>query len=177
MLRLALGVLSLVAFALAVSLAHSWVKQSGDEPVRLTLSGTGEGADAPPPALVEAAETLGLEITVEQAAALYESGASFLDARLPAEFEAGHVEGAFFLTAEMVGTSTPEVLEFLSRADPVVIYCGGGDCESSHNLAIMLEPLGFARLHIMVDGYPAWAGAGLPTGLGSDPIGEPAPGR
>lgn len=115
-----------------------------------------------------ASPALGLEITLDQASELFANGTPFIDARLEAEYEAGHVEGAFWLPAsEFMGGSSPRALDYLDPAAPLVVYCGGGDCDASHNVVVLLQRLGFTRCHVMTEGYPAWVAAGKPTGMGN----------
>lgn len=123
----------------------------------------GQSAQPPPPPT----QTLGLEITLDQAWTLYEEGVPFVDARHREEYEAGHVQNAFLVQAEdFLAGKRPVALDFLDPGARVVIYCGGGDCDASKNLAILLQQAGFKSCHIMHDGYPAWAAAGRPTASG-----------
>ena len=43
---------------------------------------------------------------------------------------------------------------------PVMIYCQGGTCTDSIAVGQKLRELGFQRLHVFEDGYPAWVEAG-----------------
>lgn len=119
----------------------------------------GTGNSTPPPAASAQPQqvTLGLEITVDQAFALFQMGTPFLDARHDNEFNAGHVLNAIRMTSDEFLPRAGEVMRFMPG--PVVIYCTGGDCDASHNLAKALQQAGFTKLHIMKDGYPAWAAA------------------
>lgn len=106
-------------------------------------------------------ETLGRDITIAQAKMLADSGAIFIDARLRDEFVAGHVAGAYLLPADMFRAPTPPAaLQFIDRSATLIIYCGGGACDASHNTAFALMQAGYTKLHIMTDGYPAWQAAG-----------------
>lgn len=109
-----------------------------------------------------ATPTLGVRITLAQARSLYDAGtADFIDAREPFEFAPGHIPGAYNLTqADFMGGKTPEALEFLDPARRVVIYCGGGECHASENVAILLQQAGFTTIHIMEAGFPMWVEAG-----------------
>lgn len=109
-----------------------------------------------------AAAPLEVRITLAQAKALYDSlAADFIDAREPFEFNPGHIPGAYNLTqSHFAGSKTPEALEILDPTRPVVIYCGGGECHASENVAILLQQAGFTSIHIMIDGFPAWVAAG-----------------
>src|SRR5690606_30321520 len=72
------------------------------------------------------------ELTVEAAAELYNSGAFFLDARSAANYTISHIDGAFHLDPAAFRSGRPAVLDVLPPDLPLVIYCDGGDCESSH---------------------------------------------
>ncbi|HYF14418.1 MAG TPA: rhodanese-like domain-containing protein [Phycisphaerales bacterium] len=111
--------------------------------------------------------TLGLDISLADAAALFEQGAAFIDARRREEYEAGHVENAFWLPADQLTGGRPAALDYLDAEAPLVIYCGGGDCDASHNTAALLQQLGYKRTHVMKDGFPAWRDAGKPVATGA----------
>lgn len=205
-------VLIIGAVAAGAGIAHSWVVQAGDKPIKLGVdegslvdtkirrpapegAGTAPQTDAPEetPILPEPGDSgdvpgpelggvideqspdtdgeisLGYEILADDAYLLFDQlGAQFLDARLPEEYDTGHVQGAFFMTPEMLREGYPRALEVLSPDLPTVIYCVGGDCEASHNVAKYLQDFGFQQLHVMTDGYPAWVGAGYPTEAGAE---------
>jgi rhodanese-related sulfurtransferase len=115
----------------------------------------------------DAGQPLGLDLTLAQAHSLFTQGVSFIDARHRDEFEAGHVQGAFHMEAsEFLSGKTPVALGFLDTQQPVIVYCGGGACDASKNLVVLLQQAGFTRCHIMHDGYPAWKDAGHPTAAG-----------
>lgn len=115
---------------------------------------------------------LGLNITIAQAYALYQRGGIiFLDSRRKDEYEEGHVDGSLHLSTEHFGRgSTPVTIGVLDKNTPVVVYCGGGACDASKNLVIMLQNFGFTRFHIMTDGFPAWQQAGHPVAKGPSPV-------
>lgn len=113
-------------------------------------------------------------ITLGEAHALFEQGSAFIDARHREEYEAGHVPGAIWMPASEVYERAGELMMFDPTA-PVVIYCEGGTCDSSHNTANRIEmaseqmQLGIADLRIMGLGFEEWARAGLPVETGGDP--------
>ncbi|MBX3366753.1 MAG: rhodanese-like domain-containing protein [Phycisphaeraceae bacterium] len=132
--------------------------------VRATGAGQNADVDAQPdrePGVSEPV-VLDVRITLAQARALYDSGdAEFIDAREANEYGPGHIPGAYNLTqADFRGSRTPDVLTYLDPSRPVVIYCGGGECHASENVAILLQQAGFASIHIMVEGFPSWVEAG-----------------
>jgi rhodanese-related sulfurtransferase len=138
-------------------------------------------AAPPPPQIVTTArpndpnlptpqpQALGLDITTPQAWELFQSGAAFIDARRRDEYLAGHVQGAFYLPSEVFYESggSPEALNYLAKDQVLVIYCGGGACDASHNTAKLLQQAGFPRTHVMKDGYPSWTSAGHPIATGA----------
>lgn len=95
----------------------------------------------------------------------------FIDAREPHEFATGHIPGAMNLSPSMVARGMPQkALENLRDMPLVVIYCGGGDCHASEDVAIKvaqaIKSVGsFKILHV---GYPAWVEAKHPVEAGPD---------
>ncbi len=120
------------------------------------------------------ASALGDEITLEQTHALVASGqVHVIDARTRDEFVEGHLPGAMWLPADQIRSGDkPMAFYMLTYELPIVIYCGGGDCEASHNVATRLLLEGFERTHVFVDGYPAWVDAGHEVSVGPDPLWE-----
>lgn len=107
------------------------------------------------------------EITSTEAWEAFQKGAAFLDARRSADFEAGHIQGAFSLPV-WESTLDERLVEFEAKANrppeaPLVLYCSGGSCEDSHLLASRLFQLGYRHLLIYRDGYPDWAAQGRPV--------------
>lgn len=159
--------LAIVGLAGIIGAAHSV-----HTPVRLRLEGVDAGGSASAPipdggALSAAPTGLGLNISVAEAWELFQQGTPFIDARLKPDYDESRVMGAFHNPP--AGGLRPEVIRFLDPSRPVVIYCGGGDCKDSENLAILLQQMGFTRLHIMKDGFPAWRSAGHPVEGGGAP--------
>jgi rhodanese-related sulfurtransferase len=129
-------------------------------PVAGTAPGTGPGA-ATGTAPTQAAAMADGDITLAQARALYEQSVMFVDARSLAEFTQEHVEGAVHLPLESLeGGVRPDALSVLDPSAKIVIYCGGGDCHASHDVAIRLNALGFKSCYVLKDGFPAWKAAG-----------------
>jgi rhodanese-related sulfurtransferase len=111
--------------------------------------------------------TLGLDITLQQAQLLIDNGAHVVDARAREEFEAGHIANAFWLPANLFYEGkAQDALNFMDPNQRIVIYCGGGACDASHNTAKMLQENGYKLTHVFTDGYPAWRDGGLPTAIG-----------
>lgn len=109
----------------------------------------------------------GPDITIAQAFRFFGANVAFVDARRRDEFEAGHVQNAFWMPADaLTGGKRSEAMDFLVQDQPIVIYCGGGECDASKNVAALLQNGGYQQCLIMTDGYPGWVAAGHPTATG-----------
>lgn len=115
------------------------------------------------------------KVSVQEAYALAETGAAtFVDCRSLAEYQEGHVAGAFSLPAEAL-TLSPGHLQLLSSTPTVVAYCDEA-CARSSKVAQHIIDAGFADVRVLEGGMEAWIAAGLPAESGSYPrLGEPAP--
>lgn len=102
------------------------------------------------------------EITAVEAKEWYDKGVIFLDARPRKDSERdGRIPGSQLLGPGDVDRSPPPaILDALDPEKEVVIYCLGGDCHDSHNLAAMLEARGFTKLMVLTEGFPGWVKAG-----------------
>ncbi len=133
--------------------------------------GSSSGASASAPSANTISEDPFRPIALEDARALFNNGrAIFVDARPREEYEAGHVAGAFWLPFEAFAAGRPRVLDLLSAEVPLVIYCEGGDCHVSTQVAEMLADYGFRDLRVLTDGWPAWKTAQLPEETGPAPV-------
>lgn len=121
----------------------------------------------PPTPATSAVESI--NVTLAQAKSLFDLQVPFIDARHEEEYEKGHVTNAFLLSTETFNGS--DVLNYLDRDKPMVVYCSGGACDASKNLVILLQQAGFKQARIMEDGYPGWQQAGYPTATGKPLIG------
>ncbi len=153
----------LVLAGLVVGAVHSAAVPVRMEVDATQLKGTELPPEGPKPDLVgtqpSAAKVLGLEITHEDARRLFDMGVAFLDARHDHEYLEGHVVQALRVAPDEFQEKLGSIMSVTSTDRPVVIYCNGGQCDASHNLAKLLQPVGFTQIHIMIDGYPAWAKA------------------
>jgi rhodanese-related sulfurtransferase len=93
--------------------------------------------------------------------------ALFLDARDPAEYEKGHIPGAIRLT-NPEAQNEPERMKALPvEGRPTVVYCEGGTCEASLDLARFLIESGFKKVLVYMGGFPEWEAAGHAVERGS----------
>jgi len=116
-------------------------------------------------AFIQAAEYPGLRlITIEEGEELWRTGgAAFIDARPAGTFEEKHIPGARNLPASEGEKRIPAAVLALPRGGPLVVYCEGGDCQSSLLLAKRLHAEGFEDVRVMTGGWADWVQAGLPV--------------
>jgi len=113
-----------------------------------------------------------VEIHGDDAAFLHGKKALFLDARRTNVYEEGHIAGArpYSVWESDVDQKVVALVgEARDPAQPVVIYCSGGDCEDSHMLAQKLWGAGFENLLVYKDGFPDWQKRGHAIRTGSEP--------
>ncbi|MBC7773238.1 MAG: hypothetical protein H7210_12135 [Pyrinomonadaceae bacterium] len=107
-------------------------------------------------------------ITIKQAHALYTAvpPAYFVDTRRKDEYEAGHVKDAFGIPLAAFHGKTPSLVKDIDRSEVFVVYCIGGDCDESEQVAKQLDTMGYKHVYVMHAGFPGWEKAGLPVGKG-----------
>jgi rhodanese-related sulfurtransferase len=113
----------------------------------------------------EAAAHPGIRIiTLEEAEDLWRTGgtALVLDARAEGLFAQGHIPGARNVPAAAAEVSLPSDLPGVPRDRTLVVYCEGGDCQSSLALARRLTDEGFKDVRVFSGGWAAWVKAGRP---------------
>ncbi len=117
-------------------------------------------------------------LTLREARKLWNDGVYFIDARHDYEYEAGHIQYAALLPAQMFDTDIEHANSVMDSIPPdatIVLYCIGGDCDASKNTAALLEQYGYQDLRIMGAGYEHWVAAGYETSTGLDSDGEVSP--
>lgn len=167
--------MAIVLIGSVAGAVHSWhtpvslrLESAPVAPVSGPASGSTSGpSDAPGTTAaaqaVQSPTPLPAHLSLAQAKEQFDLGASFVDAREEHERGEGWIAGSVHLTAGMMsGAKLPEAFELLNPDGVTVIYCAGGTCDASENLAILLKQAGFTKLHIFHDGFPAWKQAGYP---------------
>jgi len=102
-------------------------------------------------------------ITLEEGEDLWAGGgAVFIDARPATPYGRGHIPGARNLSAEEEDAWLSAVVGGILRERTLVVYCEGGDCQSSLLLAKRLHGEGFKDIRVLAGGWEAWTKAGLP---------------
>jgi len=89
-----------------------------------------------------------------------------VDARLTRQFEEGHIPGALSIPFEEMASGYPAALDTLPIEGPTVVYCDGGDCDASRNVAALLMELGYQNVSIFERGMEEWTRAGYPVESG-----------
>ena len=75
-----------------------------------------------------------------------------------------HLPGALNLVADDVRDRAAQLLPAKDAA--VVTYCSNTACPNSHQVATLLERLGYTDVRVYRDGIQDWAEAGLPVETG-----------
>src|ERR1043165_6885073 len=136
---------------------------------------------APPPKTPDVArfaphqEKAYVEIKYDDVNALHDAGALFLDARRTSVYEQGHIAVARPFSVwesdidEKVNKLFAERGDEKQQAQPIVVYCSGGECEDSHMLAQKLWGIQFNNVYVYKDGYPDWVAHRGVTHSGPNP--------
>ena len=106
-------------------------------------------------------------ITLEQAYALFNDGVTFIDARDEAEYLTGYITGSINIPYYDFDNHKQKLNE-VPKAEPLVIYCAGTDCDLSILLANQLSKLGYKQIYIFFGGWLEWQNADYPTNNSSN---------
>ena len=103
-------------------------------------------------------------INLELSKQLFNQSAIFIDARDSIPFSEGHIEGSINIPWDNSSDEQiNEKLKDLKYDDILVIYCSGGDCTLSIDLAeYIFNELSFEQVFIFDGGYPLWLEDNLP---------------
>lgn len=89
-------------------------------------------------------------------------GTLWVDARLEADYQAGHLPDAVLLAEEDWESGFISLLEVWEPGAPIVIYCSSTACLRSHHAAKRLRSeLGWDEVYSLRDGWEALQEAGL----------------
>src|SRR5437588_598556 len=149
--------------------------------VPTATTATTTAALAPPPKKPDVArfvvhpDKAYVEIKYDDVKALHDAGALFLDARRTSVYEQGHIAGArpFSVWESDIDDKVRKIFdergEPAQQAQPIVVYCSGGDCEDSHMLAQKLWGIQFNNVYVYKDGFPDWQKRGGAVHTGAQP--------
>ena len=86
-----------------------------------------------------------------------------MDARELEEFEQGHITGAINIPFDYYDEYM-DTIDALKYDDVFIIYCSGGECSLSLDLAdVFFNDKAFDNVFVFEGGLPAWQDAGYPT--------------
>jgi len=89
--------------------------------------------------------------------------AIFVDAREPEEFDISHIAGAINIPFDYYDEYM-DTIDALNYDDVFIIYCSGGECSLSLDLAdVFFGDKAFENVFVFEGGLPAWQDAGYPT--------------
>lgn len=106
------------------------------------------------------------QIPLDQAKSLFDQGATAVDARIKADYEAGHIKGALRINLKSFENGDPPLLAMIPRDANVLVYCSGGNCDESEHVAELLNGSGYKKVYIIHDGFPGWKAMGYPIDTG-----------
>jgi len=99
-----------------------------------------------------------------------------VDARRHQDYDEGHIPGAFSMPEDDFERLYAEFNAWVHESERIVVYCQGGDCESSINLAWKLKGRGYADIMHYTGGFHEWEEAGQEIEYGPwEPPFEDAP--
>jgi len=107
------------------------------------------------------------KINFDLAKVLYEKNALMIDARLPEQYNAGHVKDALNIPyeefAKLKEDEKKEKMRKYNKDGIVIVYCNGGECDMSIDLAYEFAKIGFNATNIYLGGYKEWEAKGMPV--------------
>lgn len=96
-------------------------------------------------------------INFEQAKKLFlDKNTLFIDARNDAEHAEGHISGGIHIFAQDIQQHIPKIFQ-IPRDQRIVVYCNGGDCDLSHELAGQLvRQFQKKYVYVYLGGWNEW---------------------
>jgi rhodanese-related sulfurtransferase len=98
---------------------------------------------------------------------LYDRNALFIDARTKPEFDSLHIKGAINIPYEdfhnLPVEQRKEMMRKYNKDGIIIVYCKGGKCEVSIDLAYDIARLGFRSVSIYRGGIHEWKDSGYPV--------------
>lgn len=142
----------------------------------ILLSSVAFAAKPITPEPADAAKVGAVFVTVEEAKALFEQGAVFVDTRKPIEVSKQKIKGAVRGYYNEKGGNKNKKADWDASKDifqtenlpadkskVLVAYCNGSKCWKSFKTAVTLTKMGYTNAKWMREGIPAWSKAGYPV--------------
>ena len=117
-------------------------------------------ASADAPQEIAGATTVDAEALIEMIMSV--DGLIVVDARVPGDYDAAHIEGAYNLVSSDANAET--LAAILPTADtPVVFYCNGLSCGRAAEAVDAALAAGYSNVHYFARGMEEWNDLGLPV--------------
>lgn len=117
-----------------------------------TLPAAGAWMLGPKPAAVARQEG----IIEPRAAVELGTAALWVDARPRRDFDQAHVPGALLLNEEEWDALLPALIQEWTPARQLIVYCDGGGCQASKEVAARLRDAGLSPVSVLRGGWPEW---------------------
>ena len=89
-------------------------------------------------------------------------GTKVIDNRLKTQYDTERIAGARLLTVDEL-LKNPSLADKYNKDEDLILYCNGVRCWRSPAAAIILQHLGFKKIHWYREGLPDWKKRGYPT--------------
>ena len=86
-----------------------------------------------------------------------------IDARDAVSFAEGHLPMALSLPEVDFETAVVDLAPFLTPEIPVLVYCGGLDCDAALRVALLLKESGLPDVTLFAEGFARWQAEGRPV--------------
>jgi len=100
------------------------------------------------------------EVDLSTAMGLYmkrkKNNVHFIDARETELYAEGHIPGARNIPFDQISKYADSLLT-IPQNDLLLLYCEGGDCRSSHDLAEYMLANGWKRITVYLGGWAEWS--------------------
>ncbi len=98
----------------------------------------------------------------------------FIDARDAEHYRQGHIPGAYEFDPYHPEKYFDTVLSVCQKAEQIVVYCNGGDCDDSESAVILLRDMGVPnqKLFVYGGGITEWTTNSLPMEVGARNSGD-----
>jgi rhodanese-related sulfurtransferase len=98
-------------------------------------------------------------VSTQDAKALFDKKATFIDVRKDTDWDAGRIPGALHM--DLKAKFTQAALQEATKKDQdIVLYCNGSNCLRSSEASVQAIAWGYTKVHYYRDGFPGWQAAG-----------------
>jgi rhodanese-related sulfurtransferase len=96
------------------------------------------------------------KIGLRQVARLLHEQATFVDARLKSDYDAGHLAQAISVPVDANEAEQHRAVAGIPRNRQIVVYCQSARCQFAEKVAIALQTEGFSRVCVFRGGWNEW---------------------